>query len=124
MARTLEQLQSSYTSDTVQKKRGMMRPGPGPRGGPGARGGAKPKNARKIIARLLSYMKPYRLRLVLVVLCMLISTVTALIASYMMAPIINRLALAIKPDMTLQLTTMERLADQAITAWHPLSYMY
>lgn len=117
MARTLEQLQSSYTSDTVQKKRGMMRPGPGPRGGPGARGGAKPKNARKIIARLLSYMKPYRLRLVLVVLCMLISTVTALIASYMMAPIINRLALAIKPDMTLQLTTMERLADQAITAF-------
>lgn len=117
MARTLEQLQSSYTSDTVQKKRGMMRPGPGPRGGPGARGGAKPKNARKIIARLLSYMKPYRLRLVLVVLCMLFSTVTALIASYMMAPIINRLALAIKPDMTLQLTTMERLADQAITAF-------
>lgn len=117
MARTLEQLQSSYTSDTVQKKRGMMRPGPEPRGGPGARGGAKPKNARKIIARLLSYMKPYRLRLVLVVLCMLFSTVTALIASYMMAPIINRLALAIKPDMTLQLTTMERLADQAITAF-------
>lgn len=117
MARTLEELQSSYTSDTVQKKRGMMRPGPGPRGGPGARGGAKPKNARKIIARLLSYMKPYRLRLVLVVLCMLFSTVTALIASYMMAPIINRLALAIKPDMTLQLTTMERLADQAITAF-------
>ena len=117
MARTLEQLQSSYTSDTVQKKRGMMRPGPGPRGGPGARGGAKPKNARKIIARLLSYMKPYRLRLVLVALCMLLSTVTALIASYMMAPIINRLALAIKPDMTLQLTTMERLADQAITAF-------
>lgn len=117
MARTLEELQSSYTSDTVQKKRGMMRPGPGPRGGPGARGGAKPKNARKIIARLLSYMKPYRLRLVLVALCMLLSTVTALIASYMMAPIINRLALAIKPDMTLQLTTMERLADQAITAF-------
>ena len=117
MARTLEQLQSSYTSDTVQKKRGMMRPGPGPRGGPRARGGAKPKNARKIIARLLSYMKPYRLRLVLVALCMLLSTVTALIASYMMAPIINRLALAIKPDMTLQLTTMERLADQAITAF-------
>lgn len=117
MARTLEQLQSSYTSDTVQKKRGMMRPGPGPRGGPGARGGAKPKNARKIIARLLSYMKPYRLRLVLVALCMLLSTVAALIASYMMAPIINRLALAIKPDMTLQLTTMERLADQAITAF-------
>lgn len=117
MARTLEELQSSYTSDTVQKKRGMMRPGPGPRGGPGARGGAKPKNARKIIARLLSYMKPYRLRLVLVALCMLLSTVTALIASYMMAPIINRLALAIKPDMTLQLTTMERLADQAIIAF-------
>lgn len=117
MARTLEELQSSYTSDTVQKKRGMMRPGPGPRGGPGARSGAKPKNARKIIGRLLSYMKPYRIRLVLVALCMLFSTVAALIASYMMAPIINRLALAIKPDMTLQLTTMERLADQAITAF-------
>lgn len=116
MARTLEQLQSSYTSDTVQKKRGMMRPGPG-RGGPGARGGVKPKNTRKIIGRLLSYMKPYRLRLVLVALCMLFSTVAALIASYMMAPIINRLALAIKPDMSLQLTTMERLADKAITAF-------
>lgn len=117
MARTLEQLQSSYTSDAAQKKPGMMRRGGGPRGGPGVRGGGKPKNARKIIGRLLSYMKPYRFRLILVILCMLFSTAAALVASYMMAPIINRLALAIKPDMTLQLTTMERLAEKVITAF-------
>lgn len=117
MARTLEELQSSYTSDTAQKGRGMMRRGPGPRGGPGMRGGGKPKNAGKIIRRLLAYMKPYRFRLVLVIFCMLFSTAAALVASYMLAPIINRLALAIKPDMSINMTTVERLADKAISAF-------
>ena len=117
MARTLERLQSSYTSENVGNKRRMMRPGPGPRGGPGARGGGKPKNTRKIVARLLAYLKPYRFRLVLVVLCMLFSTAAALIASYMLAPIINRLALAINPEISVNMTAMERLADKAITAF-------
>ena len=116
MARTLEQLQSSYTSENVGNGRRMMRPGPGPRGGPGARGG-KPKNTRKIVARLLSYLKPYRIRLILVILCMLFSTAAALVASYMLAPIINRLALAINPDIPINMTSMERLADKAITAF-------
>ena len=116
MARTLEQLQSSYTSEAVEKKRHMMQHGPGPRGGFGSRGGVKPKNSKKIIGRLLSYMKPYRFRLVLVVCCMLFSTASALVASYMLAPIINRLALAIKPDMPINMTAMERLADKAIAS--------
>ena len=117
MARTLERLQSSYTSENVGNKRRMMRPGPGPRGGPGARGGGKPKNTRKIVARLLAYLKPYRFRLILVVLCMLFSTAAALIASYMLAPIINRLALAINPEISVNMTAMERLADKAINAF-------
>ena len=116
MARTLEQLQSSYTSENVGNGRRMMRPGPGLRGGPGARGG-KPKNTRKIVARLLSYLKPYRIRLILVILCMLFSTAAALVASYMLAPIINQLALAINPDIPMNMTSMERLADKAINAF-------
>ena len=117
MARTLERLQSSYTSENVGNKRQMMRPGPGPRGGPGARGGGKPKNTRKIVARLLAYLKPYRFRLILVVLCMLFSTAAALIASYMLAPIINRLALFINHDISVNMTSLERLADKAINAF-------
>ena len=117
MARTLERLQSSYTSENVGNKRQMMRPGPGPRGGPGARGGGKPKNTRKIVARLLAYLKPYRFRLILVVLCMLFSTAAALIASYMLAPIINHLALFINHDISVNMTSLERLADKAINAF-------
>ena len=87
--RSLSELQKQYTS-TVAAPKGMMGPGPG--GPRGMRAKGKPKNTKNTIARLMTYVKPYRFRLVGVIVCMLISTVTSLLGSYMLNPIINRIA--------------------------------
>ncbi|MBO5305694.1 MAG: ABC transporter ATP-binding protein [Clostridia bacterium] len=87
-ARTLEELQKQYGGKKRHDKGGHMH---GPRG-PMARGkGSKPKNARATLARLLSYLSPYKIHLVLVVLCMLLNTVSALVGSYILRPILNAL---------------------------------
>ena len=94
MARTLEQLQKQYNSSSKHEKNDQMR-GPRPGGpgrGPGPRGmGGKPKNMKKTIGRLLSYVGKYKVLLVVVLLFMLINTVTSLVGGYMIRPIINRL---------------------------------
>lgn len=64
--------------------------GPGPHGRGAVSG--KPKNAAKVIGRLYIYIKPHSLKLFLVLLCMLFSTLTSLAGSYMLAPIINNIA--------------------------------
>ena len=89
MARTLEQLQKQYNSSS---KFGKMGGHGGGRRGPGAGGKGKPKDAKKTIARLLSYMEGYRGRFVIVLLLMLVSTVTSLLGSYMLAPVIDKIA--------------------------------
>jgi len=86
--RTLEDLQSRYSSSAPNKKGGMGGPRRGPGRGPAGMGG-KPKNAGKTIGRLLSYLAPYKLRLILVLVFMLIRTGTSLAGSYMLRPIIN-----------------------------------
>ncbi len=88
--RTLEELQKQYNHAAVEgRHRGM---GGGGRRGPQIRGGGKPQSTRAAIGRLLAYMRPYRLHLVLVLLCMLCSTVSSLAGSYLVMPIINRLS--------------------------------
>ncbi len=90
-ARTLEELQKQYNSKPAAGKGMPM--GGGPRGGRGGvRAKGKPKDAKKTIARLLSYLSPYKIRLVLVLVCMLFSTVSSLVGSYVLRPIINSLA--------------------------------
>ncbi len=90
MARTLEELQKQYNSKTPSQQKGPM--GGGPRGG-GPRGmGGKPKNTKGTILRLVSYLKPYKLHLACVVLFMIINTLTSLLGSYMLRPIINHVA--------------------------------
>lgn len=92
--RTLEQLRSQYVSN-VKKTDKAIRAVPGMRGpGPHGRGAVsgKPKNAAKVIGRLYIYIKPHSLKLFLVLLCMLFSTLTSLAGSYMLAPIINNIA--------------------------------
>ena len=86
--------------------------------GPGARGGAtgKPKNMGATVARLFSYYKNYRLRLVAVLLMMLCSTVCSLVGSYFMAPIIDRLTLAVAPNAEIRMSAMERAADRMINS--------
>ena len=49
----------------------------------------KPKDAKASMKRMLRYMKPFRLQLVLVFFCVLISAVASLISSYMIRPILN-----------------------------------
>ncbi|MGM9680043.1 MAG: ABC transporter ATP-binding protein [Eubacteriales bacterium] len=79
-------------------------------------GGSKPKNARQTVGRLFSYVAAYKLQLILVLFCMLVSTVTSLIGSYMLAPIINRLQITVAPGIPIQHSLPEQIADKAITS--------
>lgn len=115
MARSLEELQKQYNSVASASKGGMRR-GPGP-GGRRGMGGAKPKDAGKTIKRMLGYLKPYRLRFVLVLAFMLLSTVTSLVGSYLLAPVINKLTEATVPDAVIQMSAPERIANKLISAF-------
>ena len=101
MARTIEELKKQY--NTGHNPMGPGGPGRGP-GGPGrgpggpgghmARGlGGKPKNTKKTIKRLWGYMAKYKFKLGLVLFLMLLHTLTTLFGSFMLAPIINALAM-------------------------------
>lgn len=72
--------------------RGPMGKGPGGPGGPGQRiRGGKPKNMKETIKRILSYLQKDKLKLFIVFICILLSTVSNLAGSYMLRPIINGL---------------------------------
>ena len=101
MARSLIELQAQYNSSASHaphKRQGGMGMGGGRGGRGGARPTGKPEHMKKTIGRVLSYVKPYRFRFLVVILCMLISTVTSLLGSYTVAPIIDRITLALNPD--------------------------
>ena len=51
--------------------------------------GRKAKDPKKTIARLLSYLKPYKGTMVLVVLCILLSSLATALSSYSLEPLIN-----------------------------------
>lgn len=53
--------------------------------------GVKPKDAKKALKRIFSYMKEDRLKIVLVLLLVIINTVASLAGSYMLRPVINSL---------------------------------
>ena len=66
--------------------------GPGGPGGPGRRGGfQKPKETKKTIKRLVSYIFKNKLAVFIVLLCLLVSTVSNIAGTYMLRPIINNL---------------------------------
>ena len=112
MARSLEQLQQQYNS--IAKKNAFKQR---PQGGPRGRGmmGGKPKSAKKTIARLLTYMRGFRLRFALVLVCMLLTTVTSLVGSYFMAPIINKLTAAVNPNFARTGSFFEGVTDNWVT---------
>ena len=94
-ARNLEELQKRYASlGKTPGGRGPGGPG-GPggprRGGPGMRAKGKPQNSRATIRRLAGYIAAYRFRLIIVLLCMLCSTVTALAGGYLLRDVYNAL---------------------------------
>ena len=112
MARKLEDLQKQYNSTS----HGMsLRGGPGGRHGP--RGKGKPKNVGNTVKRLLSYVGKYKARLIAVFLCMFLTTVSSLCAGYLIAPIINRITLAVNPDFVLEPSKLEIVADKIIEAF-------
>lgn len=118
MARNLEKLQKQYNSIAPSKNGGPMGHGPG---GPGAhggkRGGGKPKNTRDTVSRLLKYVGKYKLRLVCVLLCMLLSTAAALYGSYLLAPIIDNITLTVNPNANVKMSSLEQAANSVITAF-------
>ena len=116
MARSLQQLQKQYNSAASNKNGGMHPPrrGGGGPGAPGAQG--KPKNTKKTLSRLLSYVRPYRFRLICVLLSMLLSTVMSLIGGYMLAPVINRITLEINPAAQLNPSAAEKTMDGFISS--------
>ncbi len=88
MPRTLEQLKGQYRSTRTMNRRG---PGGGPRGRMMNGKKEKPKYSKGTIKRLLSYIAPFKFRLIAAVLCMFCTTGTSLVGSYMLRPMINSL---------------------------------
>ena len=107
MARTLEKLREQYNTRASARQMG---------GGPMRRGAAtgKPKNMAATIGRIFSYYRGYQMRLVTVLLMMLCSTVASLVGGYIMAPIIDRLTLAVTPNTEIRMSAMEQVADRVI----------
>ena len=112
--RNLAQLQKQYSrASNGPAPRGGFG-GPGPRGrGMGMKG--KPKDLKKTVKRLLNYVGKYKGRLIVVLFCMLFTTVSSLIGGYMMAPIINRITRYITGEVP-EMSAIEKAADGAIEA--------
>ena len=109
MARKLDELQKRYNSSSHTTKH------IGPRhGGPGMLGrhqGGKPKKTKETIVRIISYLKNQKLKLFIVALCMMATTLSGLFGSYMLAPIINKISLTVAPHIELEYSTFEKIAD-------------
>ena len=117
MVRSLEQLKKQYNSQTGPQS---LRGGPGRGGGPGVRAKGKPKNLKRTVGRILSYVSKYKFRLITVFVLMAITTISSLLGGYMIAPIINRITLEVKPDANLDPSAVERAADRIIEGFTSL----
>ena len=113
MARNLEELKKQYNS--VSHGMSLRGPGPGRGCGPGGKG--KPKDIGKTVSRILSYVGKYKGLLVLVFLCMILTTVSSLCAGYLIAPIVNRITLAVNPEAVLSPSVLEVAADKIIASF-------
>lgn len=94
MARNLESLHERYgshSSASTAKPHGHGMPGRGGRRG-GMQSVEKPTGTKNTVARLMSYISGCHLQMAFVIIMMLVSTACSLIGSYMLFPIINRLA--------------------------------
>jgi len=72
--------------------------------GPLRKAAAKPKNIRQTLGRLLRYVGAFRLQLVIVVLCILVSASSAVVGTYFLRPLINNYLLPLvgksAPDLS------------------------
>ena len=114
MARNIEELRARYNSASHGESfLGKPGHGPGP-GHRGARPAGKPKNLSSTVTRLLSYVGKYKLRLLFVFLCMILTTVSSLCGGYLIVPIINRITLAVNPTAELNPSAVAIFADGII----------
>lgn len=91
-ARSLESLKKQYNKYGAAAP--VMGGGPrGPRGGPAARaramGDGKPKKTKEVIGRLLNYVGKHKGKLIVAMVLVVIRSVTQIMGSYMLRPIIN-----------------------------------
>jgi len=124
MARSLEELRERYNSHSHGggRKAMPMPHGPrGPRRDPASKG--KPKNFKQTVKRLLAYVGKHKLKLGLVLVCMLFTAVTALVGSYMVAPIIDRITLELFPNAKIEMSAAERIADRVIKSITELDFV-
>jgi len=110
MARNIEELKKQYNSVS----HGESLRGGHPRG---KRASGKPKNLGTTIKRLLSYVGKYKFRLILVFLCMILTTLSSLCGGYLIVPIINRITLEVDPGAQLKPSATAELADKVIEAF-------
>lgn len=90
--RNLEELRAQYNSASSDAKKFGRGPGPGGPHGAAMRGASKPKNTKQTIIRLFSYISEYKHLMVAVLFCMLFSTGSTLVGSYILRPVINKIA--------------------------------
>ena len=120
MARSLEELRKQYNSVSHGQS---LRGGPGMGRGPGPRGKGKPKNVGKTVKRLLSYVGQYKFRLILVFVCMILTTVSSLLGGYLIVPIVNRLTLSINPAAELNPSKIAIVVDGIIEKFASLPFI-
>ena len=120
MARTVDELKSIYDKMPSTSKKGFGMRGRGGHGGPGGpggrAGGGKPASVSRSVKRLFSYTGKYKFLFLPVFLCMLLSTAASLAGSYMLAPVIDRLIIALNPHADINISTFEAAADRVIAA--------
>ena len=121
--RNLEQLQMQYSrASDPQKAGGRGGPGFGPGRGRHMGMKGKPKNFKRTVGRLLSYVAKYKLRLAFVLTFMLSTTLFSLVGGYMLAPITNRIALHVKGEAP-QMKPLEMAADKIIEQFSSIPFI-
>ena len=88
-AKKLERLSKRYSTSARIQQAPKGPGGPGPRGRMQGKGG-KPKNIWPSVKRILSYLAEDKAKLIVAFICVILSSVSALVASYMLRPIINK----------------------------------
>ncbi|MBQ3017266.1 MAG: ABC transporter ATP-binding protein [Clostridia bacterium] len=76
----------------------------------------KPKELKKTVKRLLSYVGQHKLKLALVFICMLVTAITSLVGGYMIAPIIDRITVELFPGSEIKMSAAEKMVDKVIVA--------
>ncbi len=84
----LERLSKRYSASAKMQQAPKGPGGPGPRGRMQGKGG-KPKNIWPSIKRILSYLAEDKVKLIIAFVCVILSSISSLAASYMLRPIIN-----------------------------------